>query len=72
MAKNKIYKGMTKTAIAAVLASSLVAPSIAQAADHDLYDSAGNKYTVEQIIFDNTFFLILFSIFILINMRSMG
>ena len=56
MAKNKIYKGMTKTAIAAVLASSLVAPSIAQAADHDLYDSAGNKYTVEQIIFDNTLF----------------
>lgn len=56
MAKNKIYKGMTKTAIAAVLASSLVAPSITQAADHDLYDAKGTKYSLDQILLSPTLF----------------
>lgn len=47
---------MTKTAIAAVLASSLVAPSITQAADHDLYDAKGTKYSLDQILLSPTLF----------------
>lgn len=54
MAKNKIYKGMTKTAIAAVLASSLVAPSIAQAAEFDFYDATGvNQGNLQSILLDD-------------------
>lgn len=56
MAKNKIYKGMTKTAIAAVLASSLVAPSITQAADHDLYDKNGTKHSLDDILLNPSLF----------------
>lgn len=52
MQDNKIYKVMSKTAIASVLAASLVAPSVTQAADHDLHDGKGNSYTKTDILFD--------------------
>lgn len=45
---------MTKTAIAAVLASSLVAPSIAQAAEFDFYDATGvNQGNLQSILLDD-------------------
>ena len=47
---------MTKTAIAAVLASSLVAPSITQAADHDLYDKNGTKHSLDNILLNPSLF----------------
>lgn len=52
MQDNKIYKVMSKTAIASVLAASLVAPSVTQAADHDLHDGKGNSYTKTDILLD--------------------
>lgn len=58
MAKNvKIYKGMTKGAIAATLAASLVAPSLAQAAEGDYYNAAGElQGDLKSIILDDAKF----------------
>ena len=60
MIKNKIYKGLTKTAIAAILVGSLVTPLSTKAAEHDLYKGNTNQGGIFDFILDNNKFYDLF------------
>ena len=52
MVRNKIYKGLTKTTVAAVLMAGIIAPSMAQAANGDYYLNGVNKGNAVKIISD--------------------
>ena len=56
MAKNKFYKIMSSTAIAALFASTLVAPLSTKAAEHDFYKDGQNQGDIVDIISDNNKF----------------